>query len=226
MLYYYSEKYILPLSHDENVHGKATIIQKMAGGYDDKFPQARAFYMYMYAHPGKKLNFMGGEIAQFREWDEKREQDWDILKYPMHDGFMHFMKKLCRMYLDLPALSRWDDSADGFRWLDCNSPLRRCYSILRSCDGGKPVVAVFNFSDVLQEGYTLNIGAGKKLRLLLDSTEDRYGGCAPHYPGTVTAGAVGCVKLNVPRYSAAYYELDDVTAAASAKPRKRTVKKK
>ena len=87
-------------------------------------------------------------------------------------------------------------------------------------------MAVFNFSDVLQEGYTLNIGAGKKLRLLLDSTEDRYGGCAPHYPGTATAGADGCVKLNVPRYSAAYYELDDVTAAASAKPRKRTVKKK
>ena len=182
--------------------------------------------MYMYAHPGKKLNFMGGEIALLREWDEKREQDWDILKYPLHDGFMHFMKKLCRMYLDLPAFSRWDDSAEGFRWLDCSSPLRRCYTILRSCDGGKPVVAVFNFSDVLQEGYTLNIGAGKKLRLLLDSTEDRYGGCAPHYPGTATAGAEGCVKLNVPRYSAAYYELDDVTVAASAKPRKRTVKKK
>ena len=69
MMYYYSEKYILPLSHDENVHGKATIIQKMYGDYDDKFPQARALYMYMYAHPGKKLSFMGSELAQFREWD-------------------------------------------------------------------------------------------------------------------------------------------------------------
>ena len=138
MMYYYSEKYILPLSHDENVHGKATVIQKMYGDYDDKFPQARALYMYMYAHPGKKLNFMGSELAQFREWDEKREQDWDILKYPMHDGFMHFMKKLCNMYLEIPSLSRWDDAPEGFRWLDCDSALKRCYTMLRSCDGGAP----------------------------------------------------------------------------------------
>ena len=77
MAYYGQERYLLPLSHDEVVHGKATILQKMYGDYDGKFPQARAFYMYMYAHPGKKLNFMGNEIGQLREWDEKREQDWD-----------------------------------------------------------------------------------------------------------------------------------------------------
>ena len=79
MMYYYDDKFLLPLSHDEVVHGKATILQKMSGKYEDKFPQARAFYMYMYAHPGKKLNFMGNEIGQFREWDEKRGQDWDLL---------------------------------------------------------------------------------------------------------------------------------------------------
>ena len=82
MMYYYNDDFLLPLSHDEVVHGKATIAQKMYGEYEEKFPQARAFYMYMYAHPGKKLNFMGNEIGQLREWDEKREQDWDILKYP------------------------------------------------------------------------------------------------------------------------------------------------
>ncbi|MGN1109159.1 MAG: alpha amylase C-terminal domain-containing protein, partial [Oscillospiraceae bacterium] len=209
MLYFYSERYILALSHDENVHGKATIIQKMYGDYDDKFPQARALYMYMYAHPGKKLNFMGSELAQFREWDEKREQDWDILKYPLHDGFNHFMKKLCKLYLSTPALSRWDDSYEGFRWLDCDSALKRCYTIQRSCPGEAPIVCVMNFSDRLQEDYVLTIGAGKRLRLLLDSTEDRYGGCAPHYPGSMTADKHGCVKLSVPRYSAAYYELVD-----------------
>ena len=80
MMYYYDEQFLLPLSHDEVVHGKATILQKMNGQYEDKFPQARALYMYMYAHPGKKLNFMGNEIGQLREWDEKREHDWDILK--------------------------------------------------------------------------------------------------------------------------------------------------
>lgn len=212
MLYFYSERFILSLSHDENVHGKATIIQKMYGDYDDKFPQARALYMYMYIHPGKKLNFMGGELAQFREWDEKREQDWEILKYPLHDGFSHFMSKLCKLYLSMPSLSRWDDTSDGFRWLDCDSALKRCYAILRCCPGEKTVVCVMNFSDRVQEDYTLNIGVGMKLKRLLDSTEERYGGCAPHYPGAITADRNGCVKLDAPRYSAAYYELTEAKA--------------
>lgn len=207
MMYFYSEKYILALSHDENVHGKATIIQKMYGGYDDKFPQARALYMYMYVHPGKKLNFMGSELGQFREWDEKREQDWDILKYPMHDGFMHFIKKICEIYMSCPALSRWDDTTDGFRWLDCNSPERSCYAMLRCCPGEKTIVCVMNLSDAVQNDYTLNIGEGMKFRLILDSTEDKYGGYAPHYAGSATADHDGCVKLSLPRYSAAYYEL-------------------
>ena len=81
MAYYYDSNYLLPLSHDEVVHGKATILQKMFGDYEMKFPQARAFYMYMYAHPGKKLNFMGNEIGHFREWDEKREQDLNLLDW-------------------------------------------------------------------------------------------------------------------------------------------------
>jgi 1,4-alpha-glucan branching enzyme len=206
MLYNYSEKYILPLSHDENVHGKATIVQKMHGQYEDKFPQARALYMYMYAHPGKKLSFMGNELGQLREWDEKREQDWDVLTYPMHDSFHKFMAKLCKLYLAKPAMSRWDDSFDGFCWLDCNSALRRCYAMRRSCPEEAAIVAVFCFSDRLEENYTLNIGNGSKLKILLDSTDDIWSGCAPHYPKTLTADENGCVTFNVPRYSAAYYE--------------------
>ena len=93
MHYYYHENFLLPLSHDEVVHGKATILQKMNGQYNDKFPQARALYLYMYAHPGKKLNFMGNEFGQLREWDEKRAQDWDLLKYPVHDAFHAYMKQ-------------------------------------------------------------------------------------------------------------------------------------
>ena len=213
MLYFYSEKYILPLSHDESVHGKATVLQKMYGGYDDKVPQGRAFYMYMYAHPGKKLNFMGGEIGQLREWDEKREQDWDLLTYPMHDSFSLFMRELCGLYLKKPALSRWDDTTEGFGWLDCNSALRRCYAIWRGCPGEKPIAAIFNFSDRVQEGYVLNIGGDKRLKLILDSTEDRFSGSAPHYPKTLKADDSGCVELNVPRYSAAYYEIEDIPPA-------------
>ncbi len=207
MLYNYSEKYILPFSHDESVHGKATIVQKMYGDYEDKFPQARALYMYMYVHPGKKLNFMGNELGQLREWNEKQEQDWSVLTYPMHDSFNKFIKKLCGIYLKMPALSRWDDSFDGFRWLDCDSALRRCYAVLRSCPEEKPVAAILNFSDRIQEDYVLNIGAGNRLKIILDSTDDIWSGCAPHYPKTLIADENGCIKLNVPRYSAAYYEL-------------------
>ncbi|MGN0686877.1 MAG: 1,4-alpha-glucan branching protein GlgB [Oscillospiraceae bacterium] len=207
MLYNYSEKYILPLSHDENVHGKATVMQKMYGGYEDKFPQARTLYMYMYAHPGKKLNFSGGEIGQLREWDEKRGQDWELLKYPMHDSFSLFMKKLCRLYLKKPVLSRWDDDPNGFAWLDCDSALRRCYTIIRRCEDEKPIVAVFNFSDRIQENYRISIGQGKLLSVLLDSTSDELGGCAPHYRKTYKADKNGCVTMNVPRYSSAYFEL-------------------
>ncbi|MGN1120267.1 MAG: 1,4-alpha-glucan branching enzyme, partial [Oscillospiraceae bacterium] len=207
MMYNYSEKFILALSHDENVHGKATIVQKMYGLYDDKFTQARAFYMYMYAHPGKKLNFMGNEIGQLREWDEKQEQDWSVLNYPMHDSFHEFMTKLCGIYLKKPALSRWDDSFDGFRWLDCDSNWKRCYAMLRSCPDEKPIAAVFNFSDELQTDYTLNIGKGNELRILLDSTDDIWSGCAPHYPKRLRADSDGNVRFDVPRYSSAYYEL-------------------
>ena len=207
MLYNYSEKYILALSHDECVHGKATILQKMNGGYDDKFPQARALYMYMYAHPGKKLNFMGNEFGQLREWDETREQDWDMLKYPLHDSFHKFMAELCGLYLNRPSLSRWDDDCRGFRWIDCDSALKRCYAILRRCDGDDPIAAVFNFSDRLQEDYTLNIGVGSRLKLILDSTEDIYSGCAPHYPPALEADSSGYVRFSVPRYSAAYYDV-------------------
>ncbi len=111
MFYYYQERYLLPLSHDEVVHGKKTIIDKMFGDYDMKFPQARAFYLYMYVHPGKKLNFMGNEIAQFREWDETKQQDWFLTKYPIHDA----SRGLSVAYYERERLQRLRDSAHGTR---------------------------------------------------------------------------------------------------------------
>ena len=89
MMYFYSDLFLLPFSHDEVVHGKATILQKMWGDYEFKFPQAKVFYTYLYTHPGKKLNFMGNEFGQFREWDENREQDWNLLEYPIPVSYTH-----------------------------------------------------------------------------------------------------------------------------------------
>ena len=171
MMYFYSEHFLMPLSHDEVVHGKATIIQKMHGEYGDKFKQVRALYMYMYAHPGKKLNFMGNEIAQFREWDEKREQDWNILDYPMHNNFYKFMKKLNNIYLEYPALYKNDYEYSGFRWIDCHQEDKCIYVFERSCKEQR-VIAIFNFSNDYHKDYELKVDSIKKMRLIIDSNSD------------------------------------------------------
>ncbi len=174
MMYFYNEKYILPLSHDEVVHGKATIIHKMNGQYEEKFPQARALYLYMLCHPGKKLNFMGNEIAQFREWDEKREQDWDLLKYPNHDAFHCYIMELNRIYLENPALYADDYGREGFEWLDCHSKEKCVYSFLRK-GKNQTLLAVFNFSDKALD-YAVNINEISSIELLIDSNEPHFGG--------------------------------------------------
>ncbi len=131
---------------------KLHFAQKMHGEYEQKFPQARALAMYMYAHPGKKLNFMGNELGQLREWDEKRELDWDILKYPIHDSFQRFMKELNLLYLKHPAFWKWDYRSEGFRWLDCHQESRCIYAMERS-SGDEKIIAVFNFSGIEQKDY-------------------------------------------------------------------------
>ena len=174
MMYFYNEKFILPFSHDECVHGKATIIQKMNGDYEKKFPQARALYLYMLCHPGKKLNFMGNELAQFREWDEKREQDWDILKYPNHDSFHHYIMELNKIYLKNSALFSDDFNTEGFQWLDCHCE-EKCVYVFTRKSLKQTLLAIFNFSDKSVD-YTLkNIGI-KKLNLLIDSNFNCFGG--------------------------------------------------
>ena len=175
MMYYYSENFILPLSHDEVVHGKATIMQKMNGQYDEKFPQARALYIYMYTHPGKKLNFMGNEIGQLREWDETREQDWDILKYPVHDAFHHYMIELNKLYLEHSALWEKDFDNDGFMWIDCHEEGRCIYAYERRSLAERLVI-VCKFTDTPEENYYCHIEGAKELRLLLASDSDRFAG--------------------------------------------------
>lgn len=177
MLYFYNEKFILPLSHDEVVHGKATIAQKMNGQYPEKFPQARALYMYMIAHPGKKLNFMGSEFAQLREWDCKRQQDWDMLKYPLHDSFREYIIELNRIYLKYNAL-HYDYDPTNFAWVDCNSTERCVYAIRRKSAEGD-ILAVLNLSDWYQADYCVNIGSDLDVELLLDSDSQKYSGTTP-----------------------------------------------
>lgn len=175
MMYYYSENFILPFSHDEVVHGKATIMQKMNGQYDEKFPQARALYMYMYTHLGKKLNFMGNEIGQLREWDETREQDWDILKYPVHDAFHRYMMELNKLYLEHSALWEKDFDNDGFMWIDCHEEGRCIYAYERRSSTERLVI-VCKFTNTPEENYYCHVEGASGLKLLLASDADCFDG--------------------------------------------------
>ena len=205
MVYFYNEKYMLALSHDEVVHGKATIIQKMNGGYDVKFPQARALYMYMYAHPGKKLNFMGNEIGQFREWDEQREQDWDILKYPAHDSFARYMKDLCSIYQNNSALYERDYDQAGFNWIDCHQE-EKCIYVFERVGNGQRILFIFNFSDKKQV-YTFKNADFNSMKLLLASDNEIYGGCENYSKKRSTRLKEGTAEIKINAFTGLMYEI-------------------
>ena len=183
MMYFRNERYLLPFSHDENVHGKATILQKMNGDYDGKFPQARALYLYLMLHPGKKLNFMGNEFGQLREWDEKREQDWCLRSYPIHDAFYHYMCRLNHLYLTHPACFEMDYDENGFTWLDCHQEERCIYAFLRRSKD-ECLAVILNLSDQTQGDYRLETGFADpvcpaKPELLLHTDWESFGGSTP-----------------------------------------------
>lgn len=202
MMYNYNERYLLPLSHDEVVHGKATIIQKMAGMYEEKFPQAKALYAYMYAHPGKKLNFMGNEIGQFREWDEKREQDWDLLKYPNHDSFHQYMKALNKIYMKEPVLSAWDDDPNGFAWILCGKENDVVYIFQREVNEDK-VIVVLNLSGLVYKNYHFNYGNGDTMKVLINSDWNKFGGSTKDTEKTIK-GVNGDFGFDLPAFSGIY----------------------
>ena len=140
--------------------------------YEGKFDQARALYLYMYTLPGKKLSFMGNEIGQLREWDEKREQDWDMLKYPIHDAFHHYMMKLNQIYLENSALWEWDYDERGFQWIDADK-VNECIYAYRRMSSKQTIVFVMNCG-ALANRYTWRTGA--KIKLLLASDEECWHG--------------------------------------------------
>ena len=160
--------------------------------------------MYMYAHPGKKLNFMGNEIGQLREWDEKREQDWMLLDYPIHAGFARFMKDLNKLYLEHSALWEKDYSADGFQWIDCHQEGKCVYAFQRISKKER-IVSVFNFSDQ-EQMYELSLPDVSKIKELLNSDLAIYGGSLKRKSG-VRALKNGRIVLTLPAYSAVYYIL-------------------
>ena len=174
--YAYSENYILPISHDEVVHGKHSLLDKMPGEYEEKFAGLRAFYVYMMTHPGKKLIFMGSEFGQFIEWNEKQELDWMLLKYEKHRKMKAFVKQLEHYYIDTPALWKKDDSYDGFGWIDADDAADNVFTYLRTDCAGQIIVVVLNLSGKSYEGFGIGVPEGDAYEVMIDSDRKSAGG--------------------------------------------------
>ncbi|HEY7017666.1 MAG TPA: 1,4-alpha-glucan branching protein GlgB [Gaiellaceae bacterium] len=177
LMYAFSENFILPLSHDEVVHGKGSLLSKMPGDRWQQLANLRALYAYMWAHPGKKLLFMGGELAQEREWDHAGSLDWHLLEQPGHSGVQALVRDLNRLYREEPALWELDFEPDGFRWLEPNDADANVVAFARLPRGkGRPVVCVCNLSPVPREGYRLGLPQAGRWRELLNTDSTFYGG--------------------------------------------------
>lgn len=176
MYYFYSERFLMPLSHDEVVHGKKTIVDKMWGDYDQKFALAKNLYLYMMTHPGKKLNFMGNEMGHFREWDEEKPLDWFLLDYPRHLSFRRYIQDLNHIYSHYDALWENDYGFNGFKWIEVDNHDQSIYSYYRV--GSKStVIVVLNMTPVSYERYDVGVPESGTYIELINSERDIYEGC-------------------------------------------------
>ncbi len=175
MMYAFSENYVLPISHDEVVHGKASLIGKMPGAHEEKFAGVRAFLGYMMSHPGKKLHFMGSEIGQFKEWNYKEGLEFFLLDYPLHEKLSTMVRELNLLYKTTPALYEIEDSWDGFSWLAPDDGDRNFIAYQRMDKEGNTVVVMINFSGSDYEKYKLGLEKGK-YQVIFNSDSTRFGG--------------------------------------------------
>ena len=177
MFYAFSENYILPLSHDEVVHGKKSLLDKMYGSYEEKFAQLKMYYAYAIAHPGKKLLFMGGEIGQFVEWRPEEELDWMLLDYESHDNLHQFVRQLNHFYLESKALYQIEDSWDGFTWINANDENNSVLSFIRHGRAkGDNLIVVCNFTPVRRESYRIGVPSSGEYTIALSSDDKKFGG--------------------------------------------------
>ena len=176
MMYAFNEKYVLPISHDEVVHGKKSFLDKMPGDYNTKFAGARLFFTYMMTLPGKKLSFMSNEIAQFSEWAYKKSVEWFMLDYPMHARFQLFCARLNHLYLDNPCLWEQDDSWAGFSWIDADNADESIISYRRFDKKGRELTVILNFTPVYRQGYRIGVGYSGSYREVISSDSLCYGG--------------------------------------------------
>lgn len=176
MMYAFSENFVLPISHDEVVHGKGSLLNKMPGDYNQKFAGLRTFMGYMMTHPGKKLLFMGCEFGQFIEWDYQKQLDWMLLDYESHRKTKDYIRALNHYYLAHPALWQVEDNWDGFRWLNADDNTRSVITYYRADEKGKKSLVLCNFAASRWEDYRMGVPEAGTYRVALCSEEEQYGG--------------------------------------------------
>lgn len=212
MSYNDAENYILPLSHDEVVHLKCSMVNKMPGYQFDKYANLRVGYTYMFGHSGKKLLFMGQDFAQEREWSEERELDWYLLGEPLNKGMHDYVAELLKLYRKYQCLYEIDNSWKGFEWMNADDANRSTYSFLRRSESGQNnLLFVLNMTPVARENYRVGVHSRKKHKLLLNSDEERFGGKGSEIPAVLTPQAVKCdfkkysIEFDLPAYGAAVF---------------------
>jgi 1,4-alpha-glucan branching enzyme len=187
LMYAWSENYVLPLSHDEVVHGKGSLWTRMPGDDWNKAAGLRALLAYMWAHPGKQLLFMGGEFGQVREWSEARSLDWELLDNPRHGGIRALVADLNRIYKANPALYAADTRPEGFSWIDANDTAGNVASFLRFAPSGEILACVANFSGAPHHDYRVGLPKTGRWLEVLNTDATAYGGSGVGNLGAVTA---------------------------------------
>ncbi len=221
MFYAFSENFILPISHDEVVYGKKSLLNKMHGEYNQKFDLMRTFLMYMYAHPGKKLSFMGSEFGQFDEWNNSKDIDFMLLEYEKHNKMHAFVKELNHLYKNNSEFYEIDYSWEGFRWLTPDDNTNNVIAFERKNKKGETLICVANFSPVRHEHYRVGLDAGR-YEEILSSNYSKFGGNGRHY-GTVESYAVrvngfdNSIELTLEPNSAVYFKKKDLSLTISSK---------
>ncbi len=213
MLYAFTENFVLPLSHDEVVHGKGSLLGKMPGDDWQKFANLRLLYSYMYGQPGKKLLFMGSEIAQWSEWHHDESLEWHLLQYGRHDQVRQWLADLNHLYRGEPALYELDCEPAGFEWIDCNDAESGVCSFIRKGKSTPDVIlAVYNFTPVSRPGYVVGVPGGGRWREILNSDATAYGGSGVGNLGGVEArdvpsqGRPFSLRLTVPPLAAVFFK--------------------
>ena len=222
--YAFSENFILPISHDEVVYGKASLINKMPGNYEMKFAGERTFLAYMMAHPGKKLTFMGTEFGQFKEWDWACELDWMLLEYPAHQNMKNFVKTLNHFYIDNSPMWEVDFSWDGFNWISNDDYTQSCISFRRIDKKGNEIIVVCNFQPVLREDYRIGVPVAGTYSEVFNTEWSEFGGCGISNGTAIVSEDVAMhgfeqsISLTLPPLSVMYFKC--VRKKPKRKPKK------